>query len=172
MDKQKQIEEMAQCKNSFGITCNECYTKACDRYSLAKELYNAGYRKIPENAVVLTREEAEQVYGTVKNHGELLKDLQEAKSVFEKEMEEAQKEFVKQFEEHEKEVRKETAEKFAERAKAVLIKAYDAYEALAIRNLKKDDDIMYQHWKGEATATQKSIDLMDKICKEITGEKE
>jgi hypothetical protein len=50
MDKQKQIEEMAQCKNSYGITCNECHTKACDRYALAEELYNAGYRKESDTA--------------------------------------------------------------------------------------------------------------------------
>ena len=61
MDKQKQIEEMAQCKNSFGITCNECCTKACDRYSLAEELYNEGYRKIPEGAVVPTGEEKQKL---------------------------------------------------------------------------------------------------------------
>jgi hypothetical protein len=32
--------------------CDEC---------LARDLYNAGYRKIPENAVVLTREEYEKL---------------------------------------------------------------------------------------------------------------
>ena len=54
MDEQKQIEEMAQCKNNFGVTCGECYTSGCERYKLAEELYKAGYRKIPEGAVVLT----------------------------------------------------------------------------------------------------------------------
>ena len=58
-DKQKQIEEMAQCKNNFGFTCGECSykTSVCERYKLAEELYNAGYRKIPEGSVVLTDKE-------------------------------------------------------------------------------------------------------------------
>ena len=52
------IEEMAQCKNAFGFICNDCkFINACERYSLAEELYNAGYRKIDENAVVLTKDE-------------------------------------------------------------------------------------------------------------------
>ena len=125
--KQKQIEEMARDfgeQKGYGcraatLSCKECILQGdCMPYSYAEGAYNAGYRKIPEGAVVLTKEEAGQVYGTVKAHGKLLKDLREAKAVFEKEMEEAKKEFVKQFEEHEKELRKETAEKFAERLKA------------------------------------------------------
>lgn len=55
----------------------------------AEKLYNAGYRKIPENAVVLTREE----YGSLVTRP----SLNTAIDVFE--------------------VRKETAEKFAERVK-------------------------------------------------------
>lgn len=46
MDKKKRIEEMAQCKNEYGFICCDCvYRKSCERYSLAEELYNAGYRK-------------------------------------------------------------------------------------------------------------------------------
>ena len=143
MDKQM-IEEMAGCKDCYdnlGHCPSQDNKEICPCYKNAVENYKQGYRKIPENAVVLTeerlkaiieeeykkslkgkvvltKEEAEQVYRTVKAHGELLKDLQEAKSVFEEEMEEAQKKFVKQLEEAEKEIRKETAEKFAERLKA------------------------------------------------------
>ena len=64
MDKQKQIEEMAKdlakingeylanCPDS----CDTCPYGNC-RGKFAVDLYNAGYRKIPENAVVLTQEE-------------------------------------------------------------------------------------------------------------------
>jgi hypothetical protein len=53
------IEEMAKvlefcCTDKNIENCNS--DMSCD-YCRAKELYNAGYRKIPENAVVLTREE-------------------------------------------------------------------------------------------------------------------
>lgn len=159
MDKKKQIEEMAYELTQYEYSLckrlpkNECLLTSkihaqvcCDYCKIAEFLINAGYRKIPEGAVVLTKEEAKQVYGTVKAHGELLKDLQEAKSVFEKEMEEAQKEFVKQFEEHEKEVRKETAEKFAEMAS-------EAFNAVSC---EFDDRDWYQN-------------MLDEICKEIIG---
>lgn len=53
-DKEKQIEEIAQCKNSYGITCSDCDgKKACGRYILAKEL-------IDKDSVVLMREEYEK----------------------------------------------------------------------------------------------------------------
>lgn len=59
----KEIEEIAQCKNTFGFICADCeFKNACDRYILAAELYEQGYRKIPENAVVLTKEEYKQIY--------------------------------------------------------------------------------------------------------------
>ena len=62
MDKQKQIEEMAKVLDG---DCGECYTckyfesKGVNCTSLlgAEYLYEAGYRKIPEGAVVLTNEE-------------------------------------------------------------------------------------------------------------------
>ena len=58
MDKQKQIEEMAKTYCQNGFKCEEsCQTNGCRVYEVCVELYNAGYRKIPEGAVVLTREE-------------------------------------------------------------------------------------------------------------------
>ena len=79
MDKQKQIdkdinvrskkiEEMAKVvqRDMCGDRpCEECnyhgkmkiLPRYCGVYLIAEKLYNAGYRKIPENAVVLTREE-------------------------------------------------------------------------------------------------------------------
>lgn len=76
MDKQM-IEEMAKIMD---IDCGECYT--CDYYDKhdkglpanctcflqARELYNAGYRKIPEGAVVLTREEYEELKKGIKTY--------------------------------------------------------------------------------------------------------
>ena len=69
MDKQKQIEEMAR---DFGNAqyrcyedspcCKECILKGdCIPYEYARVAYNAGYRKIPEKAVVLTREEYDKL---------------------------------------------------------------------------------------------------------------
>lgn len=78
MPDEKQIEEMAvvcgDCENS----CDECFSeyekviwkhkiktedraKHCQAILHAQRLYNAGYRKIPENAVVLTKEEHERL---------------------------------------------------------------------------------------------------------------
>jgi hypothetical protein len=61
MDKQKQIEEKRKHfveVNEMAKEIDKCYpnAKITNGY-LAKNLYNAGYRKIPEGAVVLTREE-------------------------------------------------------------------------------------------------------------------
>ena len=65
MDKQKRIEEMekdiavrmAMAKGVAGSMNNGV------EGWLSEYLYNAGYRKIPENAVVLTREEYEKHKG-------------------------------------------------------------------------------------------------------------
>ena len=76
MDKQKQIEEMAKAVEpiikDFYVTCTngECdvcivkrWTGKCHAETksvrVAECYYNAGYRKIPENAVVLTKGEYE-----------------------------------------------------------------------------------------------------------------
>ena len=63
MDKQKQIEEMYDdiSERLIGVL-------GCEKMSLAIYQHNAGYRKIPENAVVLTREELEE--RDCKNHHE------------------------------------------------------------------------------------------------------
>ena len=65
MDKEKQIEEMAQCIDCtpflFEKDIKNCvYLKqgiGCDRYKFAKENYDKGYRKINENEVVISKEE-------------------------------------------------------------------------------------------------------------------
>lgn len=65
MTKQEQIEEMAVigCVRNpqahKAEECSKCDFKQgmCNAYRHAEALYDAGYRKIPENAVVLTNEE-------------------------------------------------------------------------------------------------------------------
>lgn len=71
--KQKQIEEMASiiCKETSNKgLCKKCDFKKhrqfdfiyqCSKFDNAEALYNAGYRKIPEGAVVLTEEEYERL---------------------------------------------------------------------------------------------------------------
>ena len=61
MDKKKQIEEMAK---DFNYQCktpchqNDCYTR-CGTYKVCEMFYNAGYRKINENEIVISKEEYE-----------------------------------------------------------------------------------------------------------------
>lgn len=58
MDNQKQIEEMVNvyAQNCSNTPIGECEPKNC-MDCIANAFYNAGYRKIPEGAVVLTKEE-------------------------------------------------------------------------------------------------------------------
>ncbi|MBR2070419.1 MAG: hypothetical protein IJ981_03230 [Clostridia bacterium] len=73
--KEKQIEEMAKimCGNdceecaketSFlrGISLEKAKAEKCLLKNCAKTLYEQGYRKIPDGAVVLTKEEYKQIY--------------------------------------------------------------------------------------------------------------
>lgn len=60
MDKQKQIEDMAKVICTHITSCKDCTEYDfgyCKFLGWCKKLYNAGYRKIPENAVVLTEGE-------------------------------------------------------------------------------------------------------------------
>ena len=60
----KDIEEMTKV---IAVNCGECYTCKyqgninCVDFLAAEALYNAGYRKIPENAV-LTREKETKLF--------------------------------------------------------------------------------------------------------------
>ena len=82
MDKQM-IEEMARgiCGN-FGVAIeNKCGPLSfqcdckCKWFDIAERFYNAGYRKIPEGAVVLTREYYEEMCADVKEYEEYEKKL-------------------------------------------------------------------------------------------------
>jgi hypothetical protein len=82
MDKQKQIEEMAKvlCKDTSNKgNCEECgfrknkkifVNRICYKFDGAIDLYNAGYRKIPEGALVLTKEEYDELKSLAKGHCE------------------------------------------------------------------------------------------------------
>lgn len=58
-DKQQQIEEMAKdlCKACSIKTCKSEYPPCAMAQIVSEDLYNAGYRRVGENAVVLTQEE-------------------------------------------------------------------------------------------------------------------
>ena len=98
MDKQKQIEEMAKDlkeEKLYALINKTSYMRS------AENLIDAGYRKIPKNAVVLTREEYEELKSLANDHCKYchlmdLPDFQSEKIVRDT-------------------TRKETAEKFGER---------------------------------------------------------
>ena len=130
MDKQKQIEEMAKVlstvKRCDALALSECIKKKCEypHYEgvtciaehQAETLFNAGYRTIPEGAVVLTREE----YESVKDSVDLLREYESVSNSLIKSNELCRKlvEDKKELKWQLKQTRKETAEKFAERLKA------------------------------------------------------
>lgn len=88
MDKQKQIEEIQAILPNI-----EVIKAMCGDFDFAKLLYDRDVRKIPENAVVLTKEEHKSLIYWKGKFDELIKLVTET-------------------------TRKETAEKFAERLKA------------------------------------------------------
>ena len=156
MDKQKQIEEMAKeiaktlfddCLLNNGGHCEDCEcnreeTKEydCQSYLVAKKILEKYQPKIPEGAVVLTREEYDGKSIIVEMSGGHKLKLSVGK--FGK--------MSKILEEH---TRKETAEKFAERLKALV----------ADRNCNEDYE-----WEDVQVDGQIFIECVDEICKEFT----
>lgn len=73
MTKQEQIEEMASLIENCNTTCDECFKqyervmkmkikerdKHCQAYMFAKRAVEQGYRKLPKDSVVLTKEKYE-----------------------------------------------------------------------------------------------------------------
>ena len=110
MDKQKQIEEMGgiierSCCNSralhrCNISCEIC---------VAQDLYALGYRKIPEGAVVLTREEYSDYLVMKDAHQTAIERCEKLQADNER--------LYKNIGKFKDAVRKETAKKFAERVK-------------------------------------------------------
>lgn len=114
----KQIEEMT--KETCGqqiypygkdrpicwLNNEDCTCRAdnqCDHYEVCERIYKAGYRKIPEGAVVLTEDNAEEI-------GDMV--------VKSPQMQEAVLHLIKAWQ-------KETAEKFAERVKMAFYYEFD-----------------------------------------------
>lgn len=141
----KQIEELMK-DMCTDYPCNRICDQYCGMYDYAERAINAGYRKIPENAVVLTKEEYDGKVIVVEMSGGHKLKLSVGKFY----------EMSKILEEY---TRKETAEKFAEMANKRIAQRQgerDCYETFAI-----DDKARYD---GDIV----SLALFE-ICKEITG---
>ena len=163
MDKQKQIEEMAKVICTHINPCENCTEYDfgyCKFLGWCEKLYNAGYRKIPENAVVLTREEykahkklAEAVYegGAFDHYDNVIKSanilFKERKNLIE-------------------DTRKETAEKFAKEAKNIEIKLELTGNPYVCRYTAGDIEAVANGIRNAY------IDKINKIAKEFTESKE
>ena len=85
MTKQEQIEEMATVISNYADK-HEWELHEPELEDLAIELYNAGYRKIPDDSVVLSREEWKQIKNSLYySKEELEKKLQRERKETEKE---------------------------------------------------------------------------------------
>ena len=107
MNDKKQIEELASLMADCNTTCDECFEKFesvttmkikerekhCQVYAYAKRAVEQGYRKIPEGAVVLTKEECDNKVILNEDHFERALNYEREKA------------------------RKETAKEFAEKLK-------------------------------------------------------
>ena len=61
MNKEQQIEEMKKVMcEEYEKECNFCPCSDCANAMIAENLYNAGYRKVPDGAVILTPEERDE----------------------------------------------------------------------------------------------------------------
>ena len=116
MEKQKQIEEMARELQPYAMFGNVEIYEACDT------LYNADYRKIPKNAVVLTREE----YDVLKVKEKEKHWLETCMTIWKNAKIDA---------------RKETAEKFADRLKEIADRKLELY-GVRIVDLDDIDEIL------------------------------
>lgn len=72
-----QIEEMAMSiAECNGTTCDNCALK-CKAYITCEILYDKDYRKVPENAVILTREERDEEMKEIARLNRVETELQE-----------------------------------------------------------------------------------------------
>lgn len=176
MDKQKQIEVITRVlcgnfrkgvkgDNLCGQLALKCECK-CKHIASAERIYNAGYRKIPENAVVLTGTETEE------RIEDLLVNFDEM-SFFPLTLmpnpEQCAKEWKSKLIYAIGQLRKEIAEKFAERLKA-------EYEAIGKELQQSYDDVFgsdLPEWSvPDVVYSYGYIDKIDEICEEITEGKE
>ena len=170
MEKEKQIEEMARI---IGYSCcgikplHSCTTNC--NVCLAEYLYNAGYRKIPEGAVVLTREDLFRDSTQLSKekqieiiHNIILENVdygyeETATAIYDTNYRKIPKlGVILPFEHYDnllktdKQIRNETAEKFAERLKEMAYQSTD--------------------WSHGEHPMVVEVDYIDKICEEIMEE--
>ena len=118
----KQIDEMARiltlCPRNTCVGCG----MACIDYRMAKAIYNAGYRKIPEGAVVIPKKHYELYMNEFHN-----------------------------YEVGKRDGSKETAEKFAERLKESLDISVEGYSTSEVINEIEDkiDEICKEITEGK-----------------------
>ena len=160
----KQIEEMAKI---IGWSCDKKSMSYCDKVDNCDEcraidLYNAGYRKIPEGTLVLTGTETEE------RLEDLLIEFDEMSfypATLMPNAEECAREWKSKLIYAIGQLRKETAEKFAERLK-------DKYDAIGKELQKSYDDVFGSYlpeWSvPDVVYSYGYIDKIDEICKEIT----
>ena len=139
MDKQKQIEEIIdiQRKNCLGKGVGACDDADCNACS-AFAIYNAGYRNIPEGAVVLTETEYNDLLSdevkTIERDIAEYWATEEVATV----AKELHKEGYRKIDDHailvlrkakclEQKIRMETAEKFAEQVKMAFYYHFDEF---------------------------------------------
>ena len=131
MDKQKQIEEMGRMIrvaleygdfSHLNIHDKARFLNGRNYIATAENLYNAGYRKIPENAVVIPKEIScyDNIEKAVKTF-----NLDGNKVDFTQEQIMALTQIFSFKERRENEIRKETAEKFAKRVKIAFYYEFD-----------------------------------------------
>ena len=134
-DKRKQIEEMIVAVfpwlKEVPVEERNQLKENVSGLMVMERLYDAGYRKIPENAVVLTREE----YNTYKADCECW-DIKEES--YQRQIDELErrikedlftpKEAGEMICKHTKQARKETAEKFRDRVKEYVIDDFSEYD--------------------------------------------
>lgn len=138
-DKEKQIEEMEEiivnsCKRNNEVSCQQ--SKSCES-CYAKDLYNAGYRKIPEGSVVFTQEE-------------YLRMVVEERALDKASEDQARKQAVK-----------EVLENIKEEISQAIKSNYKAIEDVP------DFTELYQWCKGKITALRGIDDYIDEIAKEM-----
>ena len=89
MNEEQQIEEMAMSISECnGTTCDNCALK-CKAYITCEILYDKDYRKVPENAVILTPEERDE---EMKENNKTLAERDELKAEAEARLKKLQEE--------------------------------------------------------------------------------
>lgn len=169
----KQIEKMARdfCNaqyrcNEDSPCCKECILKGdCIPYEYARVAYNAGYRKIHENEVVLTAMETEQQFEDLMVAFDEMGFMPNTTHPFPEEYVETWKQrliFVFG------QLRKETAEKFAEMVKRRLYEYCEvgvSYDEFCEANVICDDiyEICKEIKEGKANASKAELQERNKV---------